>query len=229
MSPGSIATLTGSNLALVTAATNAYPLPKVLAGTSVRVGFIDAPLTYVSPTSISFQIPWELAGQAAAIVQVRVGDVVGPGQSIPLGDYSPGIFTLNQTGSGPGYVTIANQNTTPVQPVGSFPGARPALRGEQIAIFCSGLGTVANPPASGVPSPSDPYSATLAVPSVTIGGQPAQITFNALAPGLVGVYVLNVLVPDGVQDGDVVPVEIGIGGLTSNTVTIAVQGALNNQ
>ena len=194
----------------------------------MRVGFIDAPLTYVSPTSISFQIPWELAGQAAAIVQVRVGDVVGPGRASRWATTAPDLH-FEPTGSGPGYVTIANQNTTPVQPVGSFPGARPALRGEQIAIFCSGLGTVANPPASGVPSPSDPYSATLALPSVTIGGQPAQITFNALAPGLVGVYVLNVLVPDGVQDGDVVPVEIGIGGLTSNTVTIAVQGALNNQ
>ncbi|MEO8368283.1 MAG: IPT/TIG domain-containing protein [Candidatus Solibacter sp.] len=227
LSPGSIATLTGINLALATAATNAYPLPKVLAGTSVRVGFIDAPLTYVSPTSISFQIPWELVGQAAAIVQVRVGDVIGPGQSIPLGEYSPGIFTLNQTGSGPGYVTIANQNETPVQPIGTFAGARPASPGEQIAIFCSGLGTVANPPASGVPSPSDPFAPTLAVPLVSIGGQPAQITFNALAPGLVGVYVLNALVPAGAQDGDAVPVMIKIGGRSSNTVTIAIHGDLN--
>jgi uncharacterized protein (TIGR03437 family) len=63
------------------------------------------------------------------------------------------------------------------------------------------------------------------VPSVKIGGQPAQITFNALAPGLVGVYVVNATVPNTVQEGDAVPVVVSIGGVDSNTVTFAVQSA----
>jgi len=43
-----------------------------------------------------------------------------------------------------------------------------------------------------------------------------------LAPGFVGLYQVNVLVPTGVGAGAAVPVVISIGGATSNTVTIAV-------
>lgn len=224
--PGSIATITGTNLALLATASNKYPLPRVLGGTSVHVAFLDAPLTYVSPTSISFQVPWELTGQTAATVQVRVGEVSGTAQSMALTEFNPGIFSLDQTGKGQGYITIANQDKTPAQPVGSSAGARPAKRGEVVAIFCSGLGAVGNPPPSGVPASNNPFAPILATPSVTIGGQPAQITFDALAPGLVGVYVVNARVPDGVADSDAVPVVVSIGGLDSNIVTLAVQGDL---
>jgi uncharacterized protein (TIGR03437 family) len=185
-------------------------------------------LTYVSPTRISFQIPWELTGETAAIVQVQVGEVMGPGQSVALGDYNPSIFTLNQTGAGPGYITLANADT-PAQPVGSYPGAQPVQPGQVIAIFCSGLGPVSNEPASGVASPGAPFASISSPPSVTVAGEPAQITFDALAPGLVGVYVVNVTVPSDVQDSDVVPVVVSIGGINSNTVTFAVQSASSAQ
>ena len=56
-----------------------------------------------------------------------------------------------------------------------------------------------------------------------IGGVSADVSFSGLAPGLVGVYQINVNVPDGVASGNAVPVTLAIGGVTSNTVTIAVQ------
>ena len=60
-------------------------------------------------------------------------------------------------------------------------------------------------------------------PVVTIGGVPAAVTFSGLAPGFVGLYQVNAEVPANARTGDAVPVALTIGGVTSNTVTIAVQ------
>jgi uncharacterized protein (TIGR03437 family) len=61
-------------------------------------------------------------------------------------------------------------------------------------------------------------------PAVTIGGIPAPvIEYSGLAPGLVGLYQVNVQVPTGVTSGSAIPVVITVGGSVSNSVTIAVQ------
>jgi len=59
--------------------------------------------------------------------------------------------------------------------------------------------------------------------SVTIGGVPATVSFAGLAPGFVGLYQVNVEVPEAAPSGSSVPVVLSIGGAASNTVTIAVE------
>jgi len=49
------------------------------------------------------------------------------------------------------------------------------------------------------------------------------VSFSGLAPGGVGLYQVNVLVPLGVTAAENVPVVLTIGGVASNTVTIAVR------
>src|SRR6266568_1106445 len=56
---GEIATILGQNLAPSEASATETPLPTSLAGTSVTVGGILAPLFYVSPGRIEFQVPWK--------------------------------------------------------------------------------------------------------------------------------------------------------------------------
>jgi uncharacterized protein (TIGR03437 family) len=68
----------------------------------------------------------------------------------------------------------------------------------------------------------NPLSETTTRPTVLIGGAPASVQFSGLAPGLVGVYQVNAVVPYNSATGDGVPLTISIGGTTSNTVTIAV-------
>jgi len=51
----------------------------------------------------------------------------------------------------------------------------------------------------------------------------AIVNFSGLAPGYVGLYQVNVQIPDTAPSGDAVPVILSIGGATANTVTIAVQ------
>ena len=65
--------------------------------------------------------------------------------------------------------------------------------------------------------------ATTTAPTMTIGSVPATVSFSGLAPGFVGLYQVNVQVPENAPAGDAVPVVLTIGGISSNTVTIAVQ------
>jgi uncharacterized protein (TIGR03437 family) len=58
---------------------------------------------------------------------------------------------------------------------------------------------------------------------VTIGGLAANVQFSGLAPGYVGLYQVNAQVPAGSATGSAVPVVISMNGVTSNTVTMAVE------
>ena len=52
---------------------------------------------------------------------------------------------------------------------------------------------------------------------------PATVLFSGLAPPFVGLYVVTLQVPAGAPTGNSVAVVLTIGGVPSNTVTIAVQ------
>jgi uncharacterized protein (TIGR03437 family) len=219
---GSIGSLFGTNLALSVALAQTAPLPTILAGTTVQLNGIAAPLFYASPTQMNLQIPWQLAGQTQASVVVSVSGVASAPQTVNLSAYGPGIFTVSQTGSGQGAVLIAG-TTAVAAPAGLVSGARPVNRGEYISIYCTGLGPVSNTPASGAKAPDSPLSSTSTLPVVTVGGWPATVGFSGLAPSFVGLYQVNAQVPDTVVPGDAVPVTLSIGGAVSNTVTIAVR------
>src|ERR1035438_2822360 len=71
-------------------------------------------------------------------------------------------------------------------------------------------------------APATPLSTTIGAPTATIGGLPARILFSGLAPGLVGVWQINAIVPENAPAGDNLLVQVSIDGATSNTVTMAV-------
>jgi uncharacterized protein (TIGR03437 family) len=123
-------------------------------------------------------------------------------------------------GSGQGAVEIAPTSLL-AAPAGTL--GRPVLPGEYIAIFCTGLGPVTNQPATGAAALSSPLSYTTTVPTVTLGGTAAQVTYSGLAPGFAGLYQVNVLIPSAAPAGTSVNLVLSIGGVQSNTVTIAIQ------
>jgi len=221
LTPGSIASVFGANLAPSTAAADRFPLPTTLGGVSVSINGAGAPLFFVSSRQINLQVPWQLQGVPQASLTVNVNDSAAAPRTVGLAGSNPGLFAIDSAGRGA--VLIAS--TAELAAVsGSVPGrlARPVKRGEYISIFGTGLGTVANQPANGTP-PGNPPSTTALSPAVTIGGVPATVTFSGLAPDLVGVYQVNVQVPGNAAAGDAVPVVLSVDGVPSNTVTIAVQ------
>jgi uncharacterized protein (TIGR03437 family) len=219
---GSIVSLFGTGMASSTFRAASLPLPTMLGTSTVRVNGVPAPLFYASPTQINFQVPWELAGQSQLSVSVDSGSAV----SLPLTDQisalAPGIFSASSTGSGQGAVIIAGTAIL-AAPVGAFSGARPATRGEFVSIYCTGLGAVSGSTGSGSAAGSNPLSSTTVTPTVQIGGVPALVTFSGLAPGFAGLYQVNVQVPAAATAGSQVPVVLTANGVSSNTVTIAIQ------
>src|SRR5262249_36474694 len=169
--PGAIATLFGTNLASGETRASGLPLLTTLGNTTVRLNNIAAPLFFVSPTQINFQIPWELAGTSSTLLTVTsdIGGGNPGGALVTLSPAAPGIFSLNSQGTGQGAILISN-TATYAAPANSVPGssARPVNRGESITIYCSGLGAVSNPPASGAAAGANPVSRTVATPTVSV-------------------------------------------------------------
>lgn len=181
-----------------------------------------APLFFVSPQQINLQIPWEAAGSTQAAVSVVFNGVSSAPVSLPLADFSPGIFPVDQAGQGA--ILISNTSLLAAA-AGSVPGrsSRPAKRGEYVTIYCTGLGRVTNPPPSGSPSSANALSTTLQSPVVTIDGIPSNVAFAGLAPTFIGLYQVDVRVPDKAGSGEARPVRVSIGGAQSNTTTMAIE------
>jgi uncharacterized protein (TIGR03437 family) len=206
---------------------NILPLPRTLENAALLLNSNPVPLLALSPSQINFQVPWELTGMFSGPVAFQ-GDTVytfplQPGWQIRLATFSPGIFTMNEQGTGQGAVTIANSAAI-AAPIGAFPVSHPASRGEYITIFGTGLGPVENQPASGSPALAKPLSTTKFQPTVTIGDAAAVVQFSGLAPGFVGVNQINVQVPANAPTGDAVQLVIQTAdGSHSNVVTIAIK------
>jgi len=216
---GSIVAVFGTNLSIgQSPSTVAIPLPYTLAQASLTIGGLAAPLFFATPGQVNMQIPWEIAGQSTAAVVATVNGQVSNTQTVPLVPYAPGIFSINSSGSGQGAILISSG--TQLAAVGT-----PVSRGAYISIYCTGLGPVTNQPATGAPSPTSPLATTLVTPFVHIGSnnELAVTTFSGLAPGLVGLYQVNAIVPADVTPGNAVPIYITVNGTESNIVTIAVQ------
>ena len=217
IAPGAIVAIFGTDLAGGTQLASDVPLLTTLGDTSVTFNNIPAPLFFVSSVQINAQVPFELVtGAGTVTVQVKRGSETSTAQPIGLAAVSPGVFTLNQQGTGPGAILHADN----FQPVSE---SAPAQPGEFLLIFSTGLGSVQPEVPSGNVAPStEPLARTLSTPLVNIAGLPAQVSFSGLAPGFVGLYQVNVQVPGGVPLGTQ-EVEIIINNVPGNTVTIAVQ------
>jgi uncharacterized protein (TIGR03437 family) len=221
LAPRSIASLYGLNLAAQTAVADlAPPLPVTLGGTTLTLDGNIVPLFFVSPGQINFQVPLVTIGRPIPLV-ISHG-ALSTTIMVTLTNYAPALFTTNAQGTGQASTLVAGTASL-AAPLNAFPGSRPAKRGESISIYGTGLGDVSNRPGLGSPSPSNPLASTLVKPTVTIGGVNANVSFAGLAPGFVGLYQVNAQVPDTAPGGGAVDLVLTIGGVKSNTATIAIE------
>ncbi|HTM50132.1 MAG TPA: S8 family serine peptidase, partial [Bryobacteraceae bacterium] len=213
--PGSYISIKGSGLSDLSEVSSPATLPLAIDFVSVSFdvpsAHISVPghLTYVSPTQINVQVPWELQGQASAQVKVNVGFSRSNVVTISLAAAAPAFFVVAGNVAArdlPNYQTINADN--------------PARAGAAIQLYANGLGPVTNQPASGDPAPGGPFAETSPA-VVTIGTQTAQVLFSGLTPGVGGLYALNVVVPPTLAPG-VYPITVSIGGRTSPAASIVV-------
>jgi uncharacterized protein (TIGR03437 family) len=190
-SPGGLASLfvTGLDVTGVQTASG-YPLPTEMAGVTILVQGVPAPILAVADVpdggyqQINFQVPFE---SNTNIVEVRyqgfstfsIPQTVAPGIFV-LGDGTPAI----QHAADYSLVTPSN----------------PAKPGETIVVYVTGLGPVNAEVTDGVP-PTGPGVASASIcsdNSVTLG----TIEYAGLTPGAVGLYQVNVQLPQSLLPGN---------------------------
>lgn len=214
IAPGSIVSVYGANFATASAAAPGAPYPTVLGQTSVTFNGVPVPLLYVSGGQINAQAPFNLPTGTVS-VQVNRGGMTSAVQYANVTAFSPGIFIIDQATRAGAFLHVST--------FGVVSSASPAKAGEVVALYATGLGALTIPVATGVPAPGGPpLPQTVTLPVVTIGGFNAPVSFSGLAPGFAGLYQMNLQIPTGVTSG-LQPVQIMIGGFTSNVATIAIQ------
>jgi len=209
---GAIFSVFGENLAASVQRAPGTPLPTTLGGTSVTVDRIAAPLFYVSPGQINFQVPIAIAQHVGERIPVEV--TTGAGASDPVLAYvqqkGDGTFSQGGGGCGPGAI----QNVAADGSVSLNSPSNSASPGTFIAIYGTGLGPLYSPPEDGQPARAQPLTG-LDLPGVFLGIEGFQWSpgvqqwWAGLTPGLVGVNQINVLLGDDVLEGCAVPLRIG--------------------
>ena len=157
------------------------------------------------------------------VFETATGRVLGDTTAV-MNQAVPGIFT--QTGDGVGTAAALNQDNTVNSPT------NPAVQGSTITIFGTGQGFIAGAPPDG--NISNAPLQTARAPTVIIGTgfvPSANITYAGLAPTLVGVWQVNVTIPDTVITTPTNPTQVIIlqnsvpsgGGGLGRTVLIYVK------
>ena len=187
ISPGGFLTLYGTGLA-AQQATASIPFPTMLGGVQVSVNGTPAPVYYVSSTQISAVAPYSLTGSTATVV-VTVNGAKSNAVVVPLAPTAPGVFSIPRNGLGDGAILHPDYSVVSQ--------SNPAVPGETVQIFLTGLGAVNPAVADGAAAPAKPLAAVVAPVNVYVGGLAAPaVSFKGLSPGLASLYQLNVQIPD---------------------------------
>ncbi|MEP7273992.1 MAG: choice-of-anchor B family protein [Acidobacteriota bacterium] len=214
--PGAIASRAivaafGSDLTATTVLAAVLPLPTSLGSTTVKV--VDsrgnqrlAPLFFVSPAQINYQIPGGTAeGPAAIVIQGSTGKI-STGVTI-VRAATPAIFTRTQTGSG---AAAAIDGTTAEE--APFSATSSTGMPNIIAFFGTGLGEDATDVDGNFASEIE----------ATIDGLSAQTFYAGRAPGFAGLNQFNIGLLAGITSGTH-SVVTKRNGIASKPVTIQIR------
>jgi uncharacterized protein (TIGR03437 family) len=223
VSPESIASYYGTNLATTTGQPNTLPLPTTLAGISVQVqdsagATRPAPLFYASPTQINFEVPAGTALGEAKFTVTNSSNAVVSTTTANVQSVAPGLFTADSTGKG----------------VAQALALRVGVNGQSSVtpIYqCSG-GTCSSTPISlGVDTPTylELYGTgirnqtSLSNVSVTINGTSVPVLYAGTQGGFVGLDQVDVTVPITMRGSGETNLVLTINGQVANTVRVNIQ------
>lgn len=222
VAPQSLASIYGLNLAPAAEPATTIPLPLSLQGVTVNLkdaqGVLrQAPLVYISPTQINFEVPEDTA-QGMAIITAQNGNATQTSQAT-VETVAPSLFTIDGTGTGIAAATAimadSSGNQTPV-PVFICEGVGcvgvpldVSSGGVYLSLFGTGLRNVS--------------SLTGATTTATVNGIAVLVTFAGAQPSFEGLDQVNVNLPASLAGSGVVSIVVTANQQTTNAVTIQIE------
>ena len=204
--------INGRNLASEASAPTSGTLPTVLGGVCVTLGNTPIPLLMTSATQINAQIPPQLAtGNVQLTVRSIDKHASTVAQAVTVSKYAPAVL-LDSKGIVQLYRVDGNQQITQ---------SNPAQRDEKLVMYAVGLGVPKGTPVTpGAPVPASPAIKTDTVQvffgNPTIREAGIIVDGSYFAPGMIGVYMLNLRVPGAHISGNL-SVTVKVGGVSSPT------------
>lgn len=174
-----------------------------------------APLFYVSPTQVNYQMPSGTATGEATII-ILSGDGSSSFGSVQIAAVAPGLFTANQNGHGAAaanivYVSGTNRRSEPnatCDANGQNCVPRPIDLNSADEVFVELYGT-------GIRNHNGLTNVT-----VTVGGEAVPVTFASAQPNFVGLDQVNIKLPRSLAGRGEVDVVLIVEGQIANTVRI---------
>jgi uncharacterized protein (TIGR03437 family) len=210
----------GVNLATATQSAPSLPLPTTLAGTSVRVNGVLAPLFFVSPTQVNYQLPPGTVNGTAGVAITNSNNLVSHGAA-QVASVAPGLFSANADGQGVAAAVVLRvkpDGSQSFEPAVRFDPAQgkffsvpidPGPESDQVILILFGNGFR--------------FRSLLSAVTVRIGGVETQVFYANLAPGFVGLDQANVLLPRSLTGRGEVDVVMTVDGQAANTVRVAIK------
>ncbi len=184
--------------------------PTSLDGTNVTIGGQHAFVAFIAGGQLNVQVPTTIGtGPQPVVVNTRGGASLAYTIAVePLepGFYAPSSYNLN----GMQYLYAQLSDGSVALPAGASIGvaSRQAKPGETMVMYGVGFGPVTPSIPAGQIVQQDN---TLAEPfHIQFAGVPATVAYSGLAPGVVGLYQFNVVVPN-VGDSDTIPITFTVG------------------
>jgi uncharacterized protein (TIGR03437 family) len=223
LSQGDIAAVFGNQFTFdAPSEASSLPLQTTLGGVQVLVNGVPAPVYYVSASQINFEVPIDAstANQGNGTVQVVRNGTAGNLVYVDIDAQVPRFILYN---GGYGIMTT---------PAGALTGtpANPVKVGDTIVIYTIGLGPTSPSVASGTASPTSPLAKVPGTTQICFGVETpfspppcATPAFVGLTPNFVGLYQINVTIPNTVKSGTNTMSVILEDNVSSDAVPLAIQ------
>ena len=205
VAPGTLISINAGGLSETSDSADAaksLPLPKRLAGTEAVFDGQALPLLSVSPNQVQAQIPYDLGSRSAASFYLRTERANGAVSvttpiTLKLAPTSPGLFGFS--GSEPRIGILLHASTSETEGGPPVDEQNPANRGEVLTIWATGLGAVSENSAGDsllAGRPHEGVAAAVTAPVMArVNGEVAQVLSATLPEGAIGVYRIQIVVP----------------------------------
>jgi uncharacterized protein (TIGR03437 family) len=187
--------------------TTVGPLPTSLAGVEVLFNNVPAPIYAVSninnQETVIVQVPFETAPGVASVTIRTSGGGSTTVDNVAIGAIRPGIFD---------YVDASNRRyAVALRPDGSYiSSTNPARRGDIIKVFAAGLGQTS--PAAVTNRAGVRDQNVLGTVISGINNEGVRTVSARAMEGAVGVYIVEMEIPQNATTGDSRPLAIAIAG-----------------